>query len=90
MARMVNCIKLGCEAEGLERPPYPGALGQRIWEHVSRAAWQQWLQHQTRLVNEHRLNLADKRARDYLQAQMEAHFFGGGADEVQGYTPPGA
>ena len=90
MARMVNCIKLGREAEGLERPPYPGALGQRIWEHVSRAAWQQWLQHQTRLVNEHRLNLADKGARDYLQAQMEAHFFGSGADEVQGYTPPGA
>ena len=90
MTRMVHCIKLGREAEGLERPPYPGALGQRIWENVSRAAWQQWLQQQTRLVNEYHLNLADKHAREWLQAQMEAHFFGSGAEEAQGYMPPGA
>ncbi len=85
---MVKCIKLGREAEGLDRPPYPGELGKRIYENVSKEAWQQWLAHQTMLVNENRLNLADKRARDYLAQQMEAHFFGGGADVAAGYVPP--
>ena len=79
MARMVNCIKLGREAEGLDFPPYPGELGKRIWEGVSKEAWQDWLKHQTMLVNENRLNLADQRAREYLKRQMENHFFGGGA-----------
>jgi Fe-S cluster biosynthesis and repair protein YggX len=88
MARMVKCIKLGREAEGLDRPPYPGELGKRIYENVSKQAWQQWLAHQTMLVNENRLNLADKKARDYLAQQMEAHFFGGGADVAAGYVPP--
>jgi Fe-S cluster biosynthesis and repair protein YggX len=88
MARMVKCIKLGREAEGLDRPPYPGELGKRIFENVSKQAWQQWLAHQTMLVNENRLNLADKKARDYLAQQMEAHFFGGGADVAAGYVPP--
>ncbi len=85
---MVKCIKLGREAEGLDRPPYPGELGKRIFENVSKQAWQQWLAHQTMLVNENRLNLADKKARDYLAQQMEAHFFGGGADVAAGYVPP--
>ncbi|HLQ02482.1 MAG TPA: oxidative damage protection protein, partial [Burkholderiales bacterium] len=66
MARMVKCVKLGREAEGLEHPPYPGELGKRIFENVSKEAWQQWLEHQKMLVNENRLNLADKKARDYL------------------------
>jgi len=88
MARTVKCIKLGREAEGLDRPPYPGELGKRIYENVSKEAWQQWLAHQTMLVNENRLNLADKRARDYLAQQMEAHFFGSGADAAAGYVPP--
>ena len=88
MARMVKCIKLGVEAEGLDFPPYPGDLGKRIFESVSKEAWQQWLRHQTMLINENRLNLADSRARKYLAEQMEKHFFEGGADQVSGYVPP--
>jgi Fe-S cluster biosynthesis and repair protein YggX len=88
MTRTVQCIKLGAEAEGLERPPYPGELGKRIFEQVSKQAWGDWLKHQTMLVNENRLNLADARARQYLARQMENHFFGGGADVAQGFVPP--
>ena len=90
MARMVQCIKLGKEAEGLDRPTYPGELGKRIFENVSKEAWAAWLKHQTMLVNENRLNLADAKARKYLVEQMENHFFGSGADVVQGYVPPPA
>ena len=88
MARTVHCIKLEKEAEGLDFPPYPGDLGKRIWENVSKDAWAAWLKHQTMLVNENRLNLADLRARQYLARQMENHFFGEGADAAQGYVPP--
>ena len=88
MARMVNCVKLGREAEGLDFPPYPGALGKRIFENVSKEAWTQWLELQKMLVNENRLNLADKKARDYLAQQMEKHFFGEGAERAAGYVPP--
>jgi Fe-S cluster biosynthesis and repair protein YggX len=88
MTRMVNCVKLGREAEGLDRPTYPGELGKRIFENVSKEAWAAWLKHQTMLVNENRLNLADQRARKYLQEQMEKHFFGDGADVASGYVPP--
>ncbi|MCC7184226.1 MAG: oxidative damage protection protein [Rhodocyclaceae bacterium] len=88
MARTVNCVKLGHEAEGLDFPPMPGELGRKIFANVSKEAWQQWLRHQTMLVNETRLNLADPRARKYLAEQMERHFFGDGADQVTGYTPP--
>ncbi|HMN56088.1 MAG TPA: oxidative damage protection protein [Ottowia sp.] len=90
MARRVHCIKLGTEAEGLDLPPYPGALGQRIWAQVSKQAWQDWLRQQTMLVNENRLNLADANARAYLRQQMEAHFFGDGAEQAAGYVPPKA
>jgi Fe-S cluster biosynthesis and repair protein YggX len=85
---MVKCVKLGIEAEGLDRPTYPGELGKRIYENVSKEAWAQWLRHQTMLVNENRLNLADPKARKYLVEQMEKHFFGEGADQAQGYVPP--
>jgi Fe-S cluster biosynthesis and repair protein YggX len=88
MTRMVKCVKLGCEAEGLDFPPYPGELGRRIYENVSKQAWKQWLEHQKMLVNEQRLNLADKKAREYLAQQMERHFFGSGADVAAGYVPP--
>ena len=88
MARMDNCIKPGKEAEGLDFPPYPGELGKKLWQQVSKEAWAAWMKHQTMLVNENRLNLADQRARQYLARQMEAHFFGGGADVAQGYVPP--
>lgn len=90
MARNVFCVKLQREAEGLDFPPYPGELGKRLYENVSKEAWQDWIRHQTMLVNENRLNLADARARQYLARQMEQHFFGGGADAVQGYVPPSA
>ena len=88
MTRMVHCIKLGHEAEGLERAPYPGELGQRIFEQVSKEAWAAWLKHQTMLVNENRLNLAEAHARKYLAQQMENHFFGDGAEMPSGYMPP--
>src|SRR3954452_2175928 len=88
MARTVKCVKLGREAEGLDFPPYPGDLGKRIWENVSKEAWAQWLKQQTMLVNENRLNLADAKARKYLMEQTERHFFGEGADTASGYVPP--
>jgi len=90
MARMVHCIKLGREAEGLDFPPVPGDLGRKLWESVSKEAWAAWQKHQTMLVNENRLNLADARARKYLMTQMENYFFGDGADQVSGYVPPKA
>lgn len=90
MARTVNCIKLGREAEGMDFPPYPGALGKRIFESVSKEAWAAWLKQQTMLVNENRLSLADPQARKYLSEQTEAYFFGEGADKASGYVPPSA
>ena len=89
MARTIHCIKLGREAEGLDMPTYPGELGRRIYENVSKEAWAGWLKHQTMLVNENRLNLADARARKYLAQQMESYFFGDGGDRPMGYVPPG-
>lgn len=89
MARMVKCVKLGREAEGLDFPPFPGALGKRIFENVSKEAWKGWLEHQKMLVNENRLNLADPHARKYLMEQTERYFFGPGADVAAGYVPPG-
>ena len=87
MARMVQCVKLGREAEGLERLPYPGPLGQKIFDSVSKEAWQGWIKFQTMLVNENRLNLADQAARKYLATQMENYFFGSGTQMPEGYTP---
>lgn len=88
MVRMVQCVKLGREAEALDRLPYPGPLGQRILDNVSKEAWQSWLKHQTMLVNENRLSLADLAARKYLATQMENYFFGGSTDAIQGYVAP--
>ena len=88
MARQIMCVKLTREAEGLDFPPYPGEMGRRVFESVSKEAWKNWLEQQKMLVNENRLNLADKKARDYLVQQMERHFFGEGADLVAGYVPP--
>ncbi len=88
MSRIVNCIKLGKPADGLDFPPYPGDLGRRIFENVSKEAWGAWLKQQTMLINENRLNLADPKARKYLAEQMEQHFFGEGADIASGYVAP--
>lgn len=90
MARMVQCIKLNKEAEGLDFPPVPGEMGKKLYLSVSKEAWQAWLKHQTMLINENRLNLADDRARKYLAQQLEKHFFGEGADAAVGYVPPTA
>lgn len=90
MPRMVNCVYLKKEAEGMDFAPYPGELGKRIYQSVSKEAWGLWLRHQTMLVNENRLNLADQRTRKYLAQQMENFFFGSGADTVAGYVPPAA
>ncbi len=78
MTRMVNCIKLGREAEGLARQPYPGELGKQIFEQVSKEAWQGWLKHQTMLINEHRLSPVNPKDREYLEKQMKEYFFGAG------------
>ena len=90
MTRMVHCIILGKEAEGLAFQVYPGELGKKIFDNVSKEAWADWIKLQTMLVNENRLNLADARARDYLKRQMENHFFGSGAEQAAGYVPPNA
>lgn len=88
MTRMVNCIKLGREAEGLDFPPLPGEMGKRIFESVSKEAWQQWVKLQTMLINENRLSMTDAGARKYLAEQMQKHFFGNGADQVAGFVAP--
>ena len=88
MARTIQCAYLKREAEGLDYPTYPGELGKRIYDSVSKEAWALWLKHQTMLVNENRLNLADQRARQYLARQMEQFLFGGNADQPTGYVPP--
>ncbi len=88
MTRMVHCVLLDKELEGLERPPWPGELGQRIYAQVSRQAWQQWLQHQTMLINEYRLSALDPKARKFLMQEMEKFLFSGGAQKPEGYIPP--
>jgi Fe-S cluster biosynthesis and repair protein YggX len=90
MARTVQCVYLKREAEGLDYSVYPGELGKRIYDNVSKEAFEAWKKHQTMLVNENRLNLADARSRQYLARQMESFFFGGGAEQPAGYVPPSA
>lgn len=88
MPRTVNCVLLGREAEGLDYVPYPGELGQRIFENVSKEGWQRWVAHQTMLINEYRLTPIDPKARKFLVGEMEKFFFGGGAEKPQEYVPP--
>lgn len=88
MARMVQCVKTGQEAEGLNAPPYPGELGKRIYENVSQEAWRMWLQHQTMLINEYRLTPIDPKSRQFLEEEMEKYFFGEGSAKPQEYVPP--
>ena len=85
----VNCIKLNKELEGLDRAPYPGQLGKKILESVSKEAWQQWLDYQTMLINENNLNLFEESSQSYLKKQMEIYFFSedGDVDKIDGYTP---
>ena len=88
MSRTVQCLKFNKEAPGLDFPPYPGDLGTKIWQSISKEAWEEWMAIQTRLVNENRLNLADTRARKYLKEQMVKFLFEGGEIEANGYVPP--
>ncbi len=88
MSRMVHCVKLNKEAEGLASAPYPGELGQKIFENVSKEAWQQWMQQQTMLINENRLSVINPEHRKFLEAEMEKFFFGEGSATPEGSTPP--
>lgn len=87
MSHLVQCVLLKREAPGLDRPPYPGALGQRIYEQVSKEAWGQWVGHQTMLINEYRLTPIDPKARKFLEAEMEKFFFGVGSKPPEGFNP---
>ncbi|HKT74459.1 MAG TPA: oxidative damage protection protein [Steroidobacteraceae bacterium] len=88
MSRTVQCVLLQHEAPGLDRQPYPGELGKRIYENVSKEAWGRWLQHQTMLINEYRLTPIEPKARKFLEGEMEKFFFGGGAKAPEGFQPP--
>lgn len=89
MARMVQCVKLGRELPGLEKPPVPGELGQRIYENVSEDAWEMWVQHSVILINHYGLSFADPRASEFMRMQMEEFFFGEDAQMPEGWTPEG-
>jgi Fe-S cluster biosynthesis and repair protein YggX len=87
MSRTVECVKLKQQAEGLDHMPYPGELGQRIFDNVSKQAWQEWLKYQTMLINENRISPVDPKARKFLEEQMEQFFFGEGAELPPDYRP---
>ena len=88
MSRMVFCQKLKQELPGLDRPPYPGELGQKIFENISREAWQAWLKQQTMFINEYRLALIDPKAQSFLKEEMQKFLFGDGSQTPEGYVPP--
>jgi len=88
VSRLVQCVLLKRELPGLERPPYPGELGRRIYEQVSKEAWAQWLRHQTMLINEYRLTPIEPKARKFLETEMEKFFFAAGSQAPAGYSPP--
>ncbi len=87
MSRTVNCIMLKKEAEGLDFAPYPGELGQRIYDSVSKEAWQRWVNHQTMLINEYRLTPIEPEARKFLVTEMEKFFFGEGSSVPKEFVP---
>ncbi len=88
MGRTVHCRKYQSEMEGLDSPPFPGPLGQDIFDNVSRQAWEEWQRHQTMLINERRLDMRDAEARRFLQEQMKLFFSGGEYAQAEGYVPP--
>jgi Fe-S cluster biosynthesis and repair protein YggX len=83
----VFCIKLQKEGQRLTAPPFPGQLGEQIFQQVSKEAWSMWLGHQTMLINEYRLSLIDPQARAFLRTEMEKYFFGEGSETPGGFTP---
>ncbi len=90
MPRIVQCVVLGRPAEGLDYAPYPGELGKRIYQQVSKEAWQRWVAHQTMLINEYRLTPIEPKARQFLVAEMEKYLFGAGAAQPEGFVDPKA
>ena len=80
MAHTVHCVKLNKEADGLDFPPYPGDLGKKIYESVSKEGWQMWLAQQTILINEYRLSLADPKSQSFLKEELDKFFFGEGSN----------
>lgn len=88
MSRTVHCVVLGEDAEGLDYVPYPGELGQRIYENVSKEGWQRWVRHQTMLINEYRLTPVDPKARKFLVSEMEKFFFSGGSEKPKEFVDP--
>lgn len=88
MTRKVQCVVLKSEAEGLERPTYPGELGRRIYENVSKEAWGRWVRHQVMLINEYRLSPVEPKARRLLEAEMEKFFFGSGSEKPAEFVAP--
>ncbi len=88
MSRMVKCVKLNKEAEGLDRPTYPGDLGKRIYLNISKEAWAMWVGHQTMLINEYRLTPVDPKSRTFLEEEMEKFLFSDDAAMPGGYVPP--
>ena len=87
MARTVHCVKLNKEAEGLDFPPYPGELGKKIYESVSKEGWQMWIGQQTMLINEYRLSLADSKSQQFLKLELDKFFFGDGSEPPTDFTP---
>jgi Fe-S cluster biosynthesis and repair protein YggX len=87
MARKIQCSFLKREAEGLDYLPYPGELGKRIYSHISKEAWAQWVAHQTMLINENRLTPIEPKARAFLVAEMEKFLFGGGSEKPKDFVP---
>ncbi|HEX3894786.1 MAG TPA: oxidative damage protection protein [Rudaea sp.] len=88
MTRTVFCSRLKREADALTFAPYPGELGKRIYDNISKEAWSQWLAHQTMLINENRLSPLDPKARKFLEGEMEKFLFGIGSEAPVGYVPP--
>lgn len=90
MSRSVHCKKLNKELPGLERAPFPGELGQKIFDNISQEAWSLWMAQQTMLINEHRLSVIDPKAREFLEQQMKQFLFEGVDNKPEGYVPPEA
>ena len=88
MTRMVHCKKLGREAEGLDRPPFPGELGQRIFDNISKEGWKQWMGQQTILINENRLSVIEPEAQKFLKEQMVKFLFEGDESKPDAFTQP--
>ncbi|MGA8144202.1 MAG: oxidative damage protection protein [Candidatus Acidiferrales bacterium] len=85
--RMVKCVKYGRELPGLDRIPWKGEIGKRVYENVSKDAWKLWLEHSKMIMNEYRLNPLDPNSQKIMEEQLEQFFFGEGAKLPEGYVP---